>query len=332
MSNKKVKEDAVSSNPVVAYKGFNKDWKCLDFQYAVGNTYEHKGSVAACKQGFHACEIPLDVWNYYPPNSSVFAVVEADGKIDRKADGDSKLAAGKITVKAELKLLDLIKLQVTWTRDRAKDATSGYSAHSATSGYHANSATSGNYANSATSGNYANSATSGDYAHSATSGDYANSATSGYSAHSATSGYYAHSATSGYSAHSATSGNYANSATSGYSAHSATSGYYAHSATSGYSAHSATSGDSAHSATSGDSANSATSGYHANSEAKGDKAIAANAGNGKARAGLGGAIFIVERNDELTILSVFASKVGENGIKPNTWYVLRDGKPVEVDK
>ena len=242
MSNKKVKEDAVSSNPVVAYKGFNKDWKCLDFQYAVGNTYEHKGSVAACKQGFHACEIPLDVWNYYPPNSSVFAVVEADGKIDRKADGDSKLAAGKITVKAELKLLDLIKLQVTWTRDRAKDATSGYSAHSATSGYHANSATSGNYANSATSG------------------------------------------------------------------------------------------DSAHSATSGDSANSATSGYHANSEAKGDKAIAANAGNGKARAGLGGAIFIVERNDELTILSVFASKVGENGIKPNTWYVLRDGKPVEVDK
>jgi len=314
MSNKKVKEDAVSSNPVVAYKGFNKDWKCLDFQYAVGNTYEHKGSVAACKQGFHACEIPLDVWNYYPPNSSVFAVVEADGKIDRKADGDSKLAAGKITVKAELKLLDLIKLQVTWTRDRAKDATSGYSAHSATSGYHANSATSGNYANSATSGNYANSATSGDSANSATSGDYANSATSGYSAHSATSGDYAHSATSGYHANSATSGDYANSATSGYYANSATSG------------------DSANSATSGDYANSATSGYHANSEAKGDKAIAANAGNGKARAGLGGAIFIVERNDELTILSVFASKVGENGIKPNTWYVLRDGKPVEVDK
>ena len=30
------------------------------------------------------------------------------------------------------------------------------------------------------------------------------------------------------------------------------------------------------------------------------------------------------------ILSVFASKVGENGIEPDVWYELRNGKPVEV--
>jgi len=118
-----------------------------------------------------------------------------------------------------------------------------------------------------------------------------------------------------------TSGNYAHSATSGNSAHSATSGYYAHSATSG---------DYAHSATSGDYANSATSGYSAHSEAKGENAVAANAGNGKARAGACGAIFLVERDDNLNILAVFASKVGENGIQPDVWYVLRDGKPEEA--
>ena len=136
--------------------------------------------------------------------------------------------------------------------------------------------------------------------------------------------------TSGDSANSATSGDYAHSATSGDSANSATSGNSAHSATSGNSAHSATSGDSAHSATSGDYANSATSGYSAHSEAKGANAVAANAGNGKARAGAGGAIFLVERDSNLNILSVFASKVGENGIKPDIWYVLRSGKPVEA--
>src|SRR6185312_6206708 len=145
-----------------------------------------------------------------------------------------------------------------------------------------------------------------------TSGNYAHSATSGNSAHSATSGYYAHSATSGDYAHSATSGDYANSATSGYYAHSATSGYAAHSATSGNDANSATSGSSAH------------------SEAKGENAVAANAGNGKARAGACGAIFLVERDDNLNILAVFASKVGENGIQPDVWYVLRDGKPEEA--
>ncbi len=49
-----------------------------------------------------------------------------------------------------------------------------------------------------------------------------------------------------------------------------------------------------------------------------------------ARAGKGGAIFLVERDDELAILSVFASKVGENGIEPGVWYRLKGGKPVEV--
>lgn len=49
-----------------------------------------------------------------------------------------------------------------------------------------------------------------------------------------------------------------------------------------------------------------------------------------AKAPVGGAIFLVERDDDLNILFVFASKVGENGIKPMTWYTLKDGKPVEV--
>ena len=113
-------------------------------------------------------------------------------------------------------------------------------------------------------------------------------------------------------------------------AHSATSGYAAHSATSGYAAHSATSGDAAHSATSGYAANSATSGYRARAETSGAHAVAANAGNGPARAGASGAIFLVERNARDEIVAVFASKVGEHGIKANTWYGLHDGKPVEV--
>ena len=65
-------------------------------------------------------------------------------------------------------------------------------------------------------------------------------------------------------------------------------------------------------------------------EARARNAVAANCGNGAARAGVGGAIFIVERDHNYNILSVFASKVGENGIEPDVWYELRNGKPVEV--
>lgn len=45
----------------------------------------------------------------------------------------------------------------------------------------------------------------------------------------------------------------------------------------------------------------------------------------------GGAIFLVRRDVGDNITHVFASKVGENGINPNTWYSLgEDGKPVKV--
>jgi hypothetical protein len=321
----------------VAYKGFTKDLRCLDFQYEIGKTYTHKGRVAACESGFHACEFPLAIFGFYPvKDGNRFGVVEQSGDIVRK---DQKQCSRTITVKAEIGIPGLVKAAIEWTRKAATAPTNGNYAHSATSGYSAHSATSGNSANSATSGYSAHSATSGNYAHSATSGNYAHSATSGDCAHSATSGDCANSATSGNSANSATSGNYAHSATSGDCAHSATSGDCAHSATSGNSANSATSGNSAnsatsgysaHSATSGDCANSATSGYSTQAETKGKNAVAAIAGSGIARAGEGGAIFLVERGGDLSILAVFAAKVGDHGIKADTWYALRGGTPVEV--
>ena len=48
-----------------AYKGFDKDFRCLGMQFAVGGTYEQK-EAKLCEKGFHACENPLDVLDYYP--------------------------------------------------------------------------------------------------------------------------------------------------------------------------------------------------------------------------------------------------------------------------
>jgi hypothetical protein len=52
---------------------------------------------------------------------------------------------------------------------------------------------------------------------------------------------------------------------------------------------------------------------------------------GKARGSEGAAIVIVYHDDDGTLRHIFASKVGENGIKPDVFYTLdADGKPVEV--
>ena len=100
-----------------AYKGFDKDLKCLDFQYKIGETYTHKGDIEPCESGFHACEYPLDVFNYYPPAGSRFAEVETSGKIVPQGD---KICCEKIKVKTELTLVALIQAAVNFTFERAK--------------------------------------------------------------------------------------------------------------------------------------------------------------------------------------------------------------------
>ena len=114
---KKVTE--TETPPVIAYKGFSKDWTCHNgFKFEVGKTYEHVGLVQACEGGFHACENPFDVWPYYWPFESKFAIVELSGELSRH-DGDDKIAAAKIHIKAELSLPEFITMAV----ERILDAT-----------------------------------------------------------------------------------------------------------------------------------------------------------------------------------------------------------------
>lgn len=100
-----------NENKIIAYKGFNKDFKCRDFQYEVGKTYEMDGNIKCCGRGFHACESPMDVFDYYDMLTSRFAEVEQSGEID-KVDNSTKICSSRIKIKAELKLADIINLGV----------------------------------------------------------------------------------------------------------------------------------------------------------------------------------------------------------------------------
>ncbi|EJE3868297.1 hypothetical protein M3784_002003 [Salmonella enterica] len=68
-------------------------------------------------------------------------------------------------------------------------------------------------------------------------------------------------------------------------------------------------------------------------EVSGSQSVAASLGiKGKSRASEGGAIVLCYRDKNGELIHIRASKVGENGIMPNTWYQLdEDGEFVECE-
>ena len=173
----------------IAYKAFNDDFTCRSFQYEVGRTYTHDGKISMCDAGFDACENPLDVLNYYNLCDSRFAVVELSGEILKHHEGDSKLCAATLRVRAELKFPDFVKAAVQWVIDacQPKDGESSERVM-ASSGDWAQLASSGNGAKLASSGYLAQLASSGDWAQLASSGGWAKLASSGDGAQLASSG------------------------------------------------------------------------------------------------------------------------------------------------
>lgn len=139
---------------IKSYKGFDKNLRCRDFQYKIGGIYEMDGEIKVCNRGFHACESPFDVFDYYTMIDSRFCEVEQDGNIS-KEDRGTKICSSKIKIKAELKLADMIYLGVEWLKEitspekiktSIKDNSSGYGAKIGSSGYDAQIGSSGNYA------------------------------------------------------------------------------------------------------------------------------------------------------------------------------------------
>ena len=130
------------------YKGFDKDLKCRDYQYEVGKEYEHNGDVKACSSGFHCCENPYDVLDYYPivdakGNLNRFCEVEGSGSVDQD---ENKKAFSKLKIKAEIGIKGLVSAFLEIIKEKTEGVesnTSGDGARIGSSGYGAQIGSSG---------------------------------------------------------------------------------------------------------------------------------------------------------------------------------------------
>jgi len=321
---------------IIAYKGFDKNLKCRDFQYEVGKEYKMDGDIKCCERGFHACESPLEVFDHYDMLNSRFAEVEQSGEIDKEED-TTKVCSSKIKIKAELNLADIVNLGVEWIKDvtspsKLKKETDlndngNNSAQIGSSGYSAQIGSSGDSAKIGSSG---------DSAKIGSSGDYAKIGSSGYSAQIGSSGYSAQIGSSGDSAQIGSSGDYAQIGSSGYSAQIGSSGDSAQIGSSGYSAKIGSSGDSAKIGSSGDSAKIGSSGDSAKIESTGKHSVVMAAGNNSiAKAKIGSWITLSEWdciNGVWIPICVKTEQVDGERIKADTFYKLVNGEFKEVEE
>ncbi|CAB3624504.1 DUF7666 domain-containing protein [Achromobacter pestifer] len=286
---------------ITAFKGFDSKLVCRGYQYELGKTYEHEGKVVRCASGgFHSCEYPLDVFNYYAPATSRYAVVVAHGAIDKKDGEDSKLASGKITIEAEINVPQLITRAIDWIMarvDKANGATASEErSHASNTGARSAASNTGDYSAASNTGARSAASNTGDYSAASNTGDYS-----------------AASNTGDYSAASNTGYGSAASNTGARSAASNTGDYSAASNTGDYSAASNTGARSAASVEGKDSVAMA-SGYQ-----------------GKARACAGSAIVLCYRDNNFKLVHIRSAIAGRDGVKPDTWYRLAaDGAFVEV--
>ncbi|EKR1446199.1 hypothetical protein KHF59_000544 [Salmonella enterica subsp. houtenae serovar 48:z4,z32:-] len=242
---------------IVTFKGFNKDLKCRDFQFAIGETFHHDGKVEACGSGFHACECPFDVFSYYPPAESRYAETISFGITDSEEGGDTKIASYSITIKDELTLPQFIQRGIEWIWSKIDKSLE----QQIISGYRSAATNTGDQSAATNTGDQSAATNTGDQS-AATNTGYRSAATN-----------------------------------------------------------------------TGDQSAATNTGYRSAAEVSGSQSVAASLGiEGKARASEGGAIVLCYRDEDGELIHIRASKVGENGIMPDTWYQLdEDGEFVECE-
>jgi hypothetical protein len=93
----------VSEKIYKGYKATDKDIKCRDYQFVVGEWHEHQGEVELCKSGFHFCTEPSGPWCYYSDKGTRVWQIEATGVIESNEPGaDRKFVAHRIRLVREI--------------------------------------------------------------------------------------------------------------------------------------------------------------------------------------------------------------------------------------
>ncbi|EBW0694549.1 hypothetical protein AR811_12685 [Salmonella enterica subsp. enterica serovar Senftenberg] len=332
---------------IVTFKGFNKDLKCRGFQFAIGETFHHDGKVEACGSGFHACECPFDVFSYYPPAESRYAETISFGITDSEEGGDTKIASSSITIKDELTLPQFIQRGIEWiwskidksleqqimcgdqsaatnTGDWSAATNTGYQSAATNTGDQSAATNTGNRSAATNTGDWSAATNTGYQSAAINTGDWSAATNTGYQSAATNTGNRSAATNTGNRSAATNTGDQSAATNTGYQSAAINTGDWSAATNTGYQSAATNTGD---------WSAATNTGNRSAAEVSGSQSVAASLGiKGKSRASEGGAIVLCYRDKNGELIHIRASKVGENGIMPNTWYQLdEDGEFVECE-
>ena len=305
-----------------AYKGFNKDLRCRDFQYEVGKEYE-ENHAELCECGFHACENPIDVFNYYPPANSRYCEVELDEVTDEESD-DSKRCGKQIKINAEIGIKGIVDAFVKFTMERV-DWEKGKSENT---GDRSAATNTGNWSAATNTGNWSAATNTGDCSAATNTGNQSAATNTGNRSAATNTGNCSAATNTGHQSAATNTGN--------WSAATNTGNRSAATNTGDCSAATNT-GDRSAATNTGNWSAATNTGNWSAATVEGKESCAVATGiEGRAKGALGCYIVLAEwkqdEREEWHIVDLKSAKVDGETIKADTFYVLKNGKFKEVEK
>lgn len=335
------------------YKGFDKDLKCKRKQFAVGEEFsvgEFDGVLDIyhdSKNSLNFCKYPLEIFNYYQPTTSRFAEVETSGDVidpnpDDLYNKSTVVYTSKLKVCKEIGITDIIDESIDYIKTNAyltdqkkwfawKDkkyysaATIVYDHSIASNERYGSTATNiGNFSIAKNKGSFSASTNVGYKSLSENSGDYSVSTNTGNCSVAINEGEYSVATNTGNCSASANIGKFSVAINEGE---------YSVATNTGNCSLSFNAGEDSIAMNEGNYSIAANVGYCGAAVTRGDDSVAISLGyDGIAKGSLGNWIIIAEFTSKSgRIKEIKCFKVDGKNILPDTFYKLKDGKPVIVN-
>ena len=300
------------------YKGFYPGLICEPDsehkkQYAENTVYE-EGKAECCKSGMHFCKYPLDVFNYYAPSTkrglSEYAEVEAQD--EPVTDDGSKYCSKKLKIGAKIGIPALVQASVEYIKNNIVETK-----RESATGHQSAATNTGNRSAATNTGNHSAATNTGDRS-AATNTGYQSAATNTGNQSAATNtGDQSAATNTGYQSAATNTGNQSAATNTGYQSAATNTGYQSAATNTG------------------DRSAATNTGNQSAASVEGKDSIALAFGvESKAKGALGCYIVLAEwtenDNGERELKTVKCHKVDGKTIKPDTWYMLKNGKFTEA--